>query len=108
MYNYYNIFGILAIDLGQALNPESMIPILANADVQQRLTQYLPEGEVLPKSEEELRATITSPQFKQVGCWSKLQTKQVALNIQESIYSLFNAACVVRWTDCKSLLAGLF
>lgn len=42
-----------------------MIPILANADVQQRLIQYLPEGEVLPKSEEELRATVSSPQFKQ-------------------------------------------
>ncbi|XP_045180986.2 proteasomal ubiquitin receptor ADRM1-B-like isoform X2 [Mercenaria mercenaria] len=54
-----------SVDLGQALSPESMIPILANADVQQRLTQYLPEGEVLPKSEEELRATISSPQFKQ-------------------------------------------
>ncbi|KAL4217766.1 adhesion regulating molecule 1 [Mactra antiquata] len=53
------------VDLSQALNPESMIPILANSEVQERLIQYLPEGEVLPKSEEELRATVTSPQFKQ-------------------------------------------
>ncbi|WAR17336.1 ADRM1-like protein [Mya arenaria] len=54
-----------AIDLSQALEPESMVPILANADVQQRLIKYLPEGEVLPKSEAELRSTIASPQFKQ-------------------------------------------
>lgn len=54
-----------SIDLSQALNPESMIPILANKDVQQRLVPYLPEGEVLPKSEEELRATVSSPQFQQ-------------------------------------------
>lgn len=59
------IFTSLAVDLSQALDPEAMIPILANADVQQRLIPYLPEGEVLPKSEEELRATISSPQFKQ-------------------------------------------
>jgi len=55
----------IGADLSQALNPESMIPILANADVQQRLIPYLPEGEVLPKSEEELRATVSSPQFQQ-------------------------------------------
>jgi len=42
-----------------------MIPILANGDVQQRLIKFLPEGEVLPKSEEELRSTVASPQFKQ-------------------------------------------
>ena len=47
-----------------------MIPILANADIQQRLVQFLPEGEVLPKSEEELRATVSSPQFKQVWFYS--------------------------------------
>ncbi len=43
-----------------------MIPILANAEVQQRLLPFLPEGEVLPRSEEELRNTVQSPQFQQV------------------------------------------
>ncbi|KAH3781166.1 hypothetical protein DPMN_158991 [Dreissena polymorpha] len=53
------------VDLSKALDPESMVPILANPEVQQRLIPFLPEGGALPKSEEELRATITSPQFKQ-------------------------------------------
>ena len=60
------MFLFAGIDLAKALNPESMLPILANADVQQRLIPYLPEGEVLPKTEAELRNTISSPQFQQV------------------------------------------
>lgn len=54
-----------SIDLVQALNPESMIPILANSEVQERLAEYLPDGESLPKTEQELRATVQSPQFQQ-------------------------------------------
>lgn len=53
------------IDLAKALNPEAMLPILANRDVQERLIPYLPEGETLPKTVEELRNTISSPQFQQ-------------------------------------------
>ncbi|KAL5014603.1 hypothetical protein ScPMuIL_008873 [Solemya velum] len=53
------------IDLSQALNPESMIPILANAEVQERLLKFLPDGESLPKTEAELRNTVQSPQFQQ-------------------------------------------
>ena len=44
-----------------------MIPILANAGVQERLVKYLPEGQELPKTEDELRNTVSSPQFQQVG-----------------------------------------
>lgn len=54
------------IDLTQALNPESMIPILANSEVQERLVKFLPDGESLPKTEQELRNTVQSPQFQQV------------------------------------------
>ena len=43
-----------------------MAPILANTEVQQRLTPYLPSGESLPQSSEELHHTISSPQFQQV------------------------------------------
>jgi len=53
------------VDLAKALSPESMIPILANAQVQERLVPFLPEGESLPKTEEELRNTVQSPQFQQ-------------------------------------------
>lgn len=54
-----------SVDLVQALNPESMIPILANPEVQERLIKFLPEGESLPKTEAELRNTVSSPQFQQ-------------------------------------------
>merc|ERR1712004_23870 len=53
------------IDLSSALNPEVMIPILANKEIQERLIPFLPEGENLPKTEEELRNTVKTPQFQQ-------------------------------------------
>ena len=43
-----------------------MAPILANADVQERLLPYLPSGESLPQTAEEIQNTLTSPQFQQV------------------------------------------
>jgi len=43
-----------------------MIPVLANAEVQQRLIPLLPEAAELPKTEAELRETTHSPQFHQV------------------------------------------
>ncbi len=55
-----------AIDLASAVTPEVMIPILANKDIQEKLIPHLPEGESLPKSEDELRKTVQSPQFQQV------------------------------------------
>ena len=64
---------LTGVDLAKALNPEAMLPILANAEVQERLIPYLPEGELLPKTEAELRNTISSPQFQQVwwcNCWT--------------------------------------
>lgn len=45
-----------------------MAPILANPEVQQRLMPYLPSGESLPQSTEELHNTLSSPQFQQVKC----------------------------------------
>uniref|UniRef100_A0A673MMA6 Proteasomal ubiquitin receptor ADRM1-like n=1 Tax=Sinocyclocheilus rhinocerous TaxID=307959 RepID=A0A673MMA6_9TELE len=53
------------VDLASVLTPEVMAPILANAEVQQRLLPYLPSGESLPQSTEELQNTLTSPQFQQ-------------------------------------------
>lgn len=58
------------------LTPEIMAPILANADVQERLLPYLPSGESLPQTAEEIQNTLTSPQFQQVswacGRWGTL------------------------------------
>ncbi|KAI0227864.1 Proteasomal ubiquitin receptor ADRM1 [Lamellibrachia satsuma] len=53
------------VDLAVAITPDAMIPILANPQIQQQLLPFLPEGESLPKTEEELRNTVKSPQFKQ-------------------------------------------
>jgi len=53
-------------DLSLVLTREAMVPVLANAEVQQRLIPLLPEAAELPKTEAELRATMNSPQFQQV------------------------------------------
>uniref|UniRef100_H3AK72 ADRM1 26S proteasome ubiquitin receptor n=1 Tax=Latimeria chalumnae TaxID=7897 RepID=H3AK72_LATCH len=53
------------VDLAGVLTPEIMAPILANSEVQERLTPYLPSGESLPQTAEEIQNTLTSPQFQQ-------------------------------------------
>ena len=79
---------LTGVDLAKALNPEAMLPILANAEVQERLIPYLPEGELLPKTEAELRNTISSPQFQQVW-WCNGWTIAVL-----SPLSLFLSSCL--------------
>lgn len=51
--------------MSEALNAEQMVPILADPAVQERLTPFLPQDASIPSSEEELRSTISSPQFQQ-------------------------------------------
>ncbi|XP_051961588.1 proteasomal ubiquitin receptor ADRM1-like isoform X2 [Xyrauchen texanus] len=53
------------VDLASVLTPDVMAPILANSEVQQRLLPYLPSGESLPQSADEIQNTLTSPQFQQ-------------------------------------------
>ncbi|GAA6088596.1 proteasomal ubiquitin receptor ADRM1 isoform X4 [Tachysurus ichikawai] len=53
------------VDLASVLTPDIMAPILINPDIQQRLLPYLPSGESLPQSAEEIQNTLTSPQFQQ-------------------------------------------
>lgn len=55
------------MDLASVLTPDVMAPILANPEVQQRLLPYLPSGESLPQSADEIQNTLTSPQFQQVS-----------------------------------------
>ncbi|XP_061628677.1 proteasomal ubiquitin receptor ADRM1 [Phyllopteryx taeniolatus] len=57
--------GGTGVDLASALTPEVMAPILANPDVQQRLMPFLPSGESLLQSTDELHNTLSSPQFQQ-------------------------------------------
>lgn len=55
------------VDLANVLTSETLIPILANAEVREQMKPFLPSGESIPSTEEELRNTIQSPQFQQVG-----------------------------------------
>ncbi|XP_072304838.1 proteasomal ubiquitin receptor ADRM1-like isoform X1 [Eucyclogobius newberryi] len=54
-----------AVDLASVCTPEMMAPILANAEVQQRLMPFLPSGESLPQSADQIQNTLSSPQFQQ-------------------------------------------
>ncbi|KAK5924362.1 hypothetical protein CgunFtcFv8_001235 [Champsocephalus gunnari] len=56
---------VSAVDLSSVLTPEVMAPILSHPEVQQRLSPFLPSGESLPQSSEELNNTLSSPQFQQ-------------------------------------------
>ncbi|XP_038577671.1 proteasomal ubiquitin receptor ADRM1 isoform X2 [Micropterus salmoides] len=54
-----------SMDLASVCTPEMMAPILTNAEVQQRLLPFLPSGESLLQSADEIQSTINSPQFQQ-------------------------------------------
>ncbi|XP_037539786.1 proteasomal ubiquitin receptor ADRM1-like [Nematolebias whitei] len=53
------------VDLASVCTPEMMAPILSNPEVRQRLLPFLPSGESLPQSSEEIQNTLNSPQFQQ-------------------------------------------
>ncbi|KAM4563211.1 proteasomal ubiquitin receptor ADRM1-like isoform 2-T2 [Odontesthes bonariensis] len=53
------------VDLASVCTPEMMAPILSNAEVQQRLLPFLPSGESLLQSADEIQNTLSSPQFQQ-------------------------------------------
>ncbi|XP_011789872.1 PREDICTED: proteasomal ubiquitin receptor ADRM1 isoform X3 [Colobus angolensis palliatus] len=71
------------VDLASVLTPEIMAPILANADVQERLLPYLPSGESLPQTAEEIQNTLTSPQFQQVEARPRVPSAVCAGSGQE-------------------------
>jgi hypothetical protein len=52
------------LDLSEVLSVDVMAPILANKQIQEKLIQHLPDSDILPKTEYELRQTLTTPQFK--------------------------------------------
>ncbi|KAG7283453.1 hypothetical protein CRUP_035246 [Coryphaenoides rupestris] len=56
---------ITPLDLASVCTPEMMAPILSNAEVRERLLPFLPSGESLPQTAEEIQNTLTSPQFQQ-------------------------------------------
>uniref|UniRef100_A0A8C2ZP81 ADRM1 26S proteasome ubiquitin receptor n=1 Tax=Cyclopterus lumpus TaxID=8103 RepID=A0A8C2ZP81_CYCLU len=60
-----NVLSCSLVDLASVCTPEMMAPILTNAEVQQRLLPFLPSGESLLQSADEIQNTINSPQFQQ-------------------------------------------
>lgn len=68
------------VDLASVCTPEMMAPILTNAEVQQRLLPFLPSGESLPQSAEEIQNTLNSPQFQQVGRTHRHKERSRATN----------------------------
>lgn len=62
-----------------------MAPILANKSIQEKLVQHLPESDILTKNEQELRATLTAPQFKKAmsSFGSALQSGQLGPLLQQ-------------------------
>lgn len=54
-----------AVDLSTSFNTEALAPLFADAEVRRQLCQFLPEVNDLSNSEQEIRETIQSPQFKQ-------------------------------------------
>jgi len=73
------------VDLSTAINTESLAPLLADPEVRQRLSEFLPEVGDLTNSENEVKDTIQSPQFRQaLSTFSAaLQSGQLAPLIQQ-------------------------
>ncbi|UJR15845.1 hypothetical protein I4U23_002771 [Adineta vaga] len=45
---------------------ETLIPLLSNKDIQEKLRSHLPEGHSISNTEKELRESIQSPEFQQI------------------------------------------
>ena len=75
--DFQNILGNIAqgdyasgraeVDLSEIVSLDIMAPILANKSIQEKLIKFLPDSDILPKNEAELRKHLTTPQFKKVG-----------------------------------------
>ena len=62
----YKFVFYIGVDLSVSFSTEALLPLLSDKDTQSRLKPFLPVVDSLPESENELRETIQSPQFKQV------------------------------------------
>lgn len=66
---FYNLhyFSLLIVDLAAGLNTDSIQPLLSNPAVVRELQQHLPSPiDDSGDPQEQLRLTLTSPQFQQV------------------------------------------
>merc|ERR1711976_319588 len=72
-------------DLNKVLGTESLVGILANKEVQDRLNKHMPKDEKIGQSKEELRAAIGSPQYQQAvqAFQEALESGQLAPVLQQ-------------------------
>lgn len=86
------------------LTPDVMAPILANPEVQQRLLPYLPSGESLPQSADEIQNTLTSPQFQQVSQAHDALRLEVLNRIDKNSGVDSTRTIIQQWWKCSTLL----
>jgi 26S proteasome regulatory subunit N13 len=81
------------LDLSEVLTLDAMAPLLSNKEIQERLIPHLPDSEFLPKSEHELRTTLTTPQFKKAmsSFSAALQSGQLGPLLQQ--FNLPESVC---------------
>jgi len=74
-----------SVDLAASFSNDALLPLMADKEVQNRLKPFLPAVENLPTSQDELRETLQSPQFKQaLSIFSAaLQSGQLAPLMQQ-------------------------
>merc|ERR1711972_416971 len=72
-------------DLTKVLGSESLVGMLSNKDVQERLNKHMPKDEKIKETKEELRAAVGSPQYQQAvqAFQEALESGQLAPVLQQ-------------------------
>jgi len=87
-----NAFGMVSqksskktYDLTKVLGSESLVDMLSNKEVQERLNTHMPKDEKIKETKEELRAAVGSPQYQQAvqAFQEALESGQLAPVLQQ-------------------------
>merc|ERR1712173_489100 len=72
-------------DLTKVLGSESLVGMLSNKEVQERLNKHMPKDEKIKETKEELRAAVGSPQYQQAvqAFQEALESGQLAPVLQQ-------------------------
>ena len=66
LLTFSSLFTNTGVDLAASFSVDALTPLLADKGTQERLKPFLPAVENLSGSEDDIKQTIQSPQFKQV------------------------------------------
>lgn len=87
-----NAFGMVSqgtkkqtYDLTKVLGSESLVDMISNKEVQERLNEHMPKDEKIKETKEELRAAVGSPQYQQAvqAFQEALESGQLAPVLQQ-------------------------